>query len=428
MEEKKDILNEKIIKKYNFNITIEGINTIQTQMMKSVCKIMKEEATGTGFFCELIFYNKNGDKKLLHTLITNNHVLGKNDLSQRKEIFISWNNENDDASLKLDNSRLIFTNENLDVTIIELKEDDKIDCNFLQIDPILTKEKIKMKNYLDEKPIYIIHYPKNINRKEYVNSSFGILNKINENKSEINYFCSTDNGSSGSPVLSLSTQQVIGLHKGTRERFNYNIGILMKDILDEFFKYLNNQFPSRTKSLNINLNNYIKDEFINRPNYNNLNQRNSKNIQLNFDIQQNIKNSNLNNYELNNANDYNKINNIINRYNNKNFEKLENINNIKTPNNKNLNIENNKIVNNKFENKSINFINSNNNNINNHFNNFDINYNFNNYNINNNNLNNNIYNNQNDKSNQNFNYNKNQINIIKKKKIFLKIILIDLRN
>ena len=58
MEDKKDILNEKNIKKYNFNLTIEGINTIQNQMMKSVCKIMKEEETGTGFFCELIFYNK----------------------------------------------------------------------------------------------------------------------------------------------------------------------------------------------------------------------------------------------------------------------------------------------------------------------------------------------------------------------------------
>ena len=252
MEEKKDILNEKNIKKYNFNLTVEGIDAIKTQMLKSVCKIMKEEEAGTGFFCKLIFDNENGDKKFLYTLITNNHVIGKNDLSQRKEIFISWDNENEDASLKLDNSRIKFTNENLDVTIIELKEDDKINCSFLQIDPILKKEKKNIKKYLDEKPIYIIHYPKNINEKEYVNSSFGILNKIDENKSEINYFCSTDNGSSGSPILSLSTQQVIGLHKGTRERFNYNIGILMKDILDEFLNYLNNQFLPRTKSLNIN--------------------------------------------------------------------------------------------------------------------------------------------------------------------------------
>ena len=402
MEEKKDILNEKNIKKYNFNLTVEGIDAIKTQMLKSVCKIMKEEEAGTGFFCKLIFDNENGDKKFLYTLITNNHVIGKNDLSQRKEIFISWDNENEDASLKLDNSRIKFTNENLDVTIIELKEDDKINCSFLQIDPILKKEKKNIKKYLDEKPIYIIHYPKNINEKEYVNSSFGILNKIDENKSEINYFCSTDNGSSGSPILSLSAQQVIGLHKGTRERFNYNIGILMKDILDEFLNYLNNQLSSRTKSLNINLNinNYIKDEFINNQNYNNLNQRTSKNIQLNFDIQKNIKNSNLNN-----ANDDNKTHNISNRSN------IENFNNIKISNNKNLNIDNISIINNKNENKNINFINSNNN-YNNHFKNNVINNNFNKYNMNNNILNNNIYNKQNDKSNQNFNYNKNQINTI----------------
>ena len=417
MEEKKDILNEKNIKKYNFNLTVEGIDAIKTQMLKSVCKIMKEEETGTGFFCKLIFDNENGDKKFLYTLITNNHVIGKNDLSQRKEIFISWNNEIEDASLKLDNSRIKFTNENLDVTILELKEDDKINCSFLQIDPILKKEKKNIKKYLDEKPIYIIHYPKNINKKEYVYSSFGILNKIDENKSEINYFCSTDNGSSGSPILSLSTQQVIGLHKGTRERFNYNIGILMKDILDEFLNYLINQFLPRTKSLNINskINNYIKDEFINNQNYNNLNQRNSKNIQINFDIQKNIKNSNLNNYKLNNDYDDNQTYNIKNIYNIENFEKLKNINNIKISNNKNLNIENINFVNYKYEKRNINYINSNNNYINNQIKNNLIINNFNNYNISNNNLNNNIYNNQNDKSNQNFNYNKNKINTINKK-------------
>ena len=101
----------------------------------------------------------------------------------------------------------------MDVTIIEIKEDDKVNCIFLEIIEI---EKECLKNYLNnKKSIYIIHYPKNINDEKCVCSSFGILNEIKEYESEINYLCSTDDGSSGSPILLLNNKKVIGLHKGT---------------------------------------------------------------------------------------------------------------------------------------------------------------------------------------------------------------------
>lgn len=136
------ILKEKNIDKYNISTTIEGIDIIHKQMMKSVCKIMKAEESGTGFFCKLKINNKYGEKKFMNTLITNNHVIGENDLNEGKEIFISWNDQKKDASLNLDKPRIKFTNGDLDVTIIELKEDDKIkDNEFLEIDPLLQKEK-----------------------------------------------------------------------------------------------------------------------------------------------------------------------------------------------------------------------------------------------------------------------------------------------
>ena len=92
-EEKNIIHNEKKIENYNINLTIKGIDTIKKQMMNSVCEIKKGKESGTGFFCRLFYYNKNGDKKFMNTLITNNHVLGKNDLSDGKEIFFTWKNE-----------------------------------------------------------------------------------------------------------------------------------------------------------------------------------------------------------------------------------------------------------------------------------------------------------------------------------------------
>ena len=135
------ILNEKNLENYNIHLTIQGIDIIRQQMINSVCEIKKGKESGTGIFCKLLYYNKNNEKKFMNTLITNNRVLGENDLYRRKEIFFAWNNKSKEKSLDLDNSRIKFTNKNLDVTIIELKEEDKINCDFLEIDPLIEKEK-----------------------------------------------------------------------------------------------------------------------------------------------------------------------------------------------------------------------------------------------------------------------------------------------
>ena len=52
---------------------------------------------------------------------------------------------------------------------------------------------------MDNKNIYIVQYLKSIN-KQKAEISYGILNKIYDNYKVINY-CSTDQSSSGSPIL-----------------------------------------------------------------------------------------------------------------------------------------------------------------------------------------------------------------------------------
>ena len=45
------------------------------------------------------------------------------------------------------------------------------------------------------------------------------------NKYNIIHTCSTDDGSSGSPILNLKNNKVVGIHKGTPDEtknFNYN--------------------------------------------------------------------------------------------------------------------------------------------------------------------------------------------------------------
>ena len=92
------------------------------------------------------------------------------------------------------------------------------------------------------KPIYTIHYP-------YKNDfliSYGILKELDLNNNIINHTCSTNNGSSGAPLLLLESLKVIGIHTGSSYRFSFNLGIFIKNVISEFFKI------TQKKDLSIN--------------------------------------------------------------------------------------------------------------------------------------------------------------------------------
>ena len=62
-----------------------------------------------------------------------------------------------------------------------------------------------------------------------VNYISGIIKNINEDNYTIEHLCSTERGSSGSPILNLLNYKVIGIHKGTTEiiNFEWNLGTLI---------------------------------------------------------------------------------------------------------------------------------------------------------------------------------------------------------
>ena len=76
---------------------------------------------------------------------------------------------------------------------------------------------------------YIIQYP---NKQLAV--SYGIINSLD--KFNIIHLCSTDKGSSGSPILNLSNNKIIGIHKLKSENFNANFGTLLKYPINKFIK------------------------------------------------------------------------------------------------------------------------------------------------------------------------------------------------
>ena len=123
-------------------ISYECSKKIIEQMEKNICKITIDKNQGTGFFCEVPFPKK---EKMLPVFITNNHIINK-DLLYKKDakIKLDIKAEEDMKELNL-NNRMKYTNEEYDITIIEIKPEDKIN-NYLELDDIIMNDILNNKN------------------------------------------------------------------------------------------------------------------------------------------------------------------------------------------------------------------------------------------------------------------------------------------
>ena len=233
-------------------VSIKDTELILQQMKKCVCKIHLGPKKGTGFFIKIPYKNQ-----LLNALMTNNHVLGENEIQDGNSITISMNNEEIIKNIKIDSKRKRYTNEILDITIIELLERDNI-INYLSLDKQILDiinfgkddNSVNYYNNLYKKgSIYILNYISN-NSADEIFISYGLLDNINKN--EIYHRCSTGNGSSGSPILLLKTKKVIGIHFGGNTL--YNLGLFLMKPLIEFQNISNNLHIIRKKEGKSNLN------------------------------------------------------------------------------------------------------------------------------------------------------------------------------
>ena len=192
-------LKESRIIGYPNEIAYESTVKIKEQMEKNIGQILIDNEQGTGFFCKIPFPNKNN---MIPVFITNNHVIDKkklNDDNQKITIIIKEKNDNIILNLK---DRIKYTNKSYDTTIIELKkEEEDIFNNFLELDDIIIDDIINNRNQISKyvkETIYILQYP---NRRLSV--SYGIINAILEGEEKFHFIhkCSTNKGSSGSPIL-----------------------------------------------------------------------------------------------------------------------------------------------------------------------------------------------------------------------------------
>ena len=217
---------DRIKEKYNETIpesvSLKGTEKIIYQMKNSICRI-ENNSKGTGFFVQIPYKSR-----LLPVLITSNHIINADDILTNQNISLYLNN--DKIAIKLDNNRLRYTNEKLDITIIELKENDhNLNIKYLDLDDEIInyfkqnkKESPEYLNnlYLDES-IYSLNYSKG--RDLFV--SYGKLLYINN--SNITHNCNIKEGSSGSPILLINNQKIIGIHFGNSKQYKYNKGRLL---------------------------------------------------------------------------------------------------------------------------------------------------------------------------------------------------------
>ena len=232
-----DTFKEKFINSYPEPIQLEGCEKIIEQMKNCICRIYNG-CEGTGFFAKIPYKST-----FIHALITNNHIINENDIINNKTIiiYINKNKGKKKIILKINEKRKRYTNEKLDITIIELKEEDNIQ-NFIEIDDNiieslnLEKQEIseQLKILYSNKSIYILNYPEDNN---IAVSYGGPPNIVDET---INHKCITKEGSSGSPILLSSTQKLIGVHYGSSKQLKFNKGSLIIYSIIEFNQIDNN--------------------------------------------------------------------------------------------------------------------------------------------------------------------------------------------
>ena len=191
-------------------------------MKKSICRIEKKVDSGklfvTGFLCLI----EDSDKNLtLPVLFTCNIIL--NQLDFGKEIKLKFYDK--EKAIKLDKSRIIFSDKKIDITCIEMKKNEFDIDDYLRIDEDIYKEN-EIYNLFINKQIYIISFPSG--KQSITDGKFKSLSD-----KYIIHSCKTDSGSSGAPILNSYNMKVIGIHIG---KLNFYIEGGIGSIIPKYIK------------------------------------------------------------------------------------------------------------------------------------------------------------------------------------------------
>lgn len=195
---------------------------------------------GTGFLCK-IYINNNP----MPVLITCYHVLNEDYFKKYQFLYFSYGSDKDQTEILIDLNipRIKYLNKGLDVTIIEIKEEDNLDIfSFLEMDNSIDVSNPQIIN----NKVYLLHYPKGVNDLQF---SKGNVKKLTDNNINFLAIYSTEPGSSGCPIIDYNKNKVIGVHNKRNTRSNERRGILLKFAVELFISEKNEEIKKTYKNL-----------------------------------------------------------------------------------------------------------------------------------------------------------------------------------
>ena len=211
----------------------EEISQFIEKSKSSTCKIIIDEDNyGSGFFCR-IPYTKD-EKSYLNVLLTCQHVLKKEIiLSNDTDININILINNKPKIISFKKRRKRWSDENLDYSCIEIKEEDNIDNDYYQLDDLILQKDYDKNKFLEYNYNNITIFSIMQNKRGH---SDGNILKFKDNFNFI-HNCNTYPGSSGGVIVNKIKNTVIGMHIGalryTKKESIQNVGIFIKDIIDD---------------------------------------------------------------------------------------------------------------------------------------------------------------------------------------------------
>ena len=256
----KPITNEEFSKLYSYESAICKIKC------EKIEKNENKEYIGTGFFCIINDKNIPFNK----ALFSNNHLLNETRIEINKYIEFEYLEKN--YKIEITEDRMVFTNEFLDYTCIEILDNDNINIEkFFNIDQTIFNNK----NSLKLKEIFILQYP-------YGKLSHDIGKILEIDNTIIKHSASTEYGSSGSPLINRDNYLIFGIHFGAEQskktrndEYEYNCATsfdaIIKDIIDKISKLPVKPNERTIKTINliynkidddISFNNIFGDNFV----------------------------------------------------------------------------------------------------------------------------------------------------------------------
>ena len=206
-------------------------------LLNSIVKIeTNDEKIATGFFMKANINNRK-----INLLLTCNHVITKNLISQKTTIKILYGKKIKETTKIIDfdfNKRFIRSFESpIDITLIEIIENDDIPEEKYLFPELNYKNGY---NFYKGKDIYLAGYPSSETYKGERCISSGEIKEIND--FEFSHSLDARKGSSGSPICLIDNKCVIGIHKQGDKIKPINYGTFIGCVLDELEKQITKEY------------------------------------------------------------------------------------------------------------------------------------------------------------------------------------------